>query len=377
LIAYTYSYDPAGNHLDQITAMRDHVDSLRAAYDLWDPLCNRFPLCKDKDCVWPGDFDHNSIVDHRDLLMVGAWNGHTGFTRYDGLVSWRGHVSDEWSSTINGINAKHGDGDGNGIIDEDDLTWNKEYYWFTNPYYHKDEQFPQGPEIYLTSNPMMANGAIRSINVNAGIPLQNVLGMAYELDFDTSLYTLIPIRISNCPSDTNIICLGTQFNPVDPRFNITPAYAFVTTDHEPLQFSTGALFDRYFGGLRLKPNITLADLPDTIIIRLKNLIAIDPDGNDLHFGSNVLKVPNYLITGTSGPATNEPYVFLYPNPADQHISIDTELDSDVLIFNLQGQWMKKVNAADMHKIIDISGLPAGLYFLKYSGIGGTYKFVKQ
>ncbi|MBK9982664.1 MAG: hypothetical protein IPP15_09620 [Saprospiraceae bacterium] len=43
--------------------------------------------------------------------------------------------------------------------------------------------------------------------------------------------------------------------------------------------------------LSLKSGLTYDDLPDSIVIRLRNLIAIDPDGNDLHIGSE----PSYFI----------------------------------------------------------------------------------
>lgn len=51
------------------------------------------------DCVWPGDFDKNGIVDHRDYLMWGVFNSHTGAAR-DGQISWRGHTGEDWSDTF-------------------------------------------------------------------------------------------------------------------------------------------------------------------------------------------------------------------------------------------------------------------------------------
>jgi hypothetical protein len=58
--------------------------------------------------------------------------------------------------------------------------------------------------------------------------------------------------------------------------------------------------------------------------------------NDLHFGSNILKVPNYLLTGTNDPDRSQPDIYIYPNPANQTISIKSVLNSDIHIFNLQG-----------------------------------------
>ena len=376
--AYIYSHDPNGGYLDQITAMYNNVDSLKTLLSTnFDQPCTSIRLCSGTNCVWPGDFDHNNIADHRDILTWGLFKDYSGSER-NGLISWRGHYGEDWNGSASGINAKHGDGNGNGKVEISDLEINAEHFRYTNRYYQGHDTFPEGPELVLSSNPMNSDGRIRSISVKAGIDLQNVLGLAYELDYDTSLYDLLPLRLPRCPADSNIICYGTgDYYPIDPEFSVTPTYAFVTTNHQPLSIPKGFEFDRMLGGLWLRPNVKPEDVPDTVIIRLKNIVAIDPNGNDLHFGSNTLKVPNNIITGITNLEQSPSLVRIYPNPADQSISIETELESNVLIFNLQGQMIKKVIANDIHDPIDISLLSAGLYFLQFTGIGGTYKFVKQ
>jgi len=154
-------------------------------------------------------------------------------------------------------------------------------------------------------------------------------------------------------------------------------YGYVKTNHMPDTIQNGFRIQRSLQGLKLKTEFSIHDLPDTIVIRLKNLIAIDPNGNDLHIGSNILKVPNYLITGTNDPGINELSVIIYPNPANQSISIDSELKSDCNVINLQGQVIKKIPASGIHKPIDISTLNPGLYILQFLETGQAYKFIKQ
>jgi len=377
--AYIYNYDPSGGQLDQITRMYNNVDSLKTLYGSFDfdQHCTPFPICQDPDCVWPGDFDHNNIADHRDLLTWGVLKDFSGPGR-NGLVSWRGHYGEDWNEDLSGINAKHSDGDGNGKIDLNDLTINEDHFRLTNRFYQKNDQYPEGPEIVLAANPMMSNGRITNIFVKAGVELQNILGLAFEIDFDTSLYVNQQIRIRNCPSDSNIVCFGTtNYAPADPNNILSPEYAFVATNHQPISIYKGYLFDRLAGGLKLKPGISIYDLPDTVVIRLKNLIAIEPDGNDLYIGSNILKIPNYLITGTADPGTNEYSVSIYPNPANHSISIETELESDGNIINLQGQVVKKILESDIHEPIDISYLSPGFYILQMLENGKAYKFIKE
>ena len=78
---------------------------------------------------------------------------------------------------------------------------NIRHYLYTNPYYEPQDLFPAGPEIELTSRPMAPNGQIKDIGIRAGIDFDNVLGLAYEIDFDTSIYTLNEaLRIPICPA---------------------------------------------------------------------------------------------------------------------------------------------------------------------------------
>jgi hypothetical protein len=73
-----FHHDPNGGHLDQITKMFDNVDSLVNSLQFLNSVCSTYPLCMDKDCVWPGDFNKDKIVDYRDLLYWSVVDGETG-----------------------------------------------------------------------------------------------------------------------------------------------------------------------------------------------------------------------------------------------------------------------------------------------------------
>ena len=376
--AYTFHQDSTLNALEQLGFMYTNIDSLLKIVPNIGVHCQLFPTCLGRDCVWPGDFNHNGIADHYDLLYWGVALDSVGAKRA-GLINWIGHYSDAWSLTLpDNLNAKHADANGNGRVTNEDLERNETHFLFTNPFYSKRDTFPLGPELSISAFPMDTNGDIRRINIYAQKDIPNVLGIAFELDYDTTFFRLNQSAFIFFPVDTNIIFFksGEYLSNNDVSLS-EGRYAYVKTNHLPDTIHNGFQILFSVRGLALKDGFTIMDLPDTIVIRLKNLIALDPHGNDLHIGANTIKIPNYLLTGIHDFESSSSTVVIYPNPADQTISIETELESDLLIFNSQGQLMKKINRADIHRPIDISALSPGLYILQILETGQAFKFVRE
>ena len=371
--AYTFHQDLSLNHLDQIGFMYANIDSLLTYIEDIEKTCTRFPVCSNEDCVWPGDFDHNGIADHFDLLYWGVMKDSTGSMR-DGLINWNGHFADPWSLELpTGLNSKHGDGNGDGITNLDDLDRNLAHFLLTNPYYEPHSLYPEGPEIIITSESNPELTAFRNIQIHAGTAIPNVLGLAYQLDYDTSLYDIRSLRIPLCPLDSNIICITDEiYNPGPENNDRNTRYAFVKTDHATFDIEEGFLFDRVFGGLVLKENVSPDDVPDSVVIRLKNLIAIDAEGNDLHIGSMPLVFYKEDITDIQDLHRDE--LLIYPNPANNEIYIDAPENSVVEIISLQGEIVDQhVLKAD--KKISVINYHPGMYVVRIPSLARIAKVV--
>jgi len=374
-IAYTFHQDSSLNALDQLGFMYNNIDSLLEIVNQIGVHCQLSPTCTGKDCVWPGDFNHNGIADHYDLLYWGVMLDSIG-DRRDGVITWAGHAANPWTLTLpDNLNAKHGDGNGDGKIDINDLERNEAHFTFTNPYYIKADHYPPGPEVGI-SGTLDATGRIKFITIKAKQKIEDVLGLAFEFDYDTNFYVTNPIGLPHYPIDSSLVVFS------EPHYIIGTAdagsstlYAFVKSDHEAISIEDGFIIQQYPFGLRLKSGVTFDDLPDTITLRLKNLIALDAQGNDLHIGSEPLLLLKEQVTDIFEPVESD--VIIYPNPSSNSIFIETELESDILIFNSQGQVMKKINHADIHQPVDIATLSPGLYILQLLQTGKAYKFVKE
>lgn len=367
--AYIYNYDSLGNQLDQITKMYNNVDALIATLPSLEQDCSTYPVCLGPNCIWPGDFDHNGIADHRDYLFWGAMNGQTGAKRI-GLTSWRGQYGEDWNNIFGNINAKHGDADGNGVVNIKDIEFNSLNLSSTNKYYVEEFNYPPGSDIVLKANSTLDSyGKIVSFSVQAGHDLHNVLGIAFELEFDTTVYNLATSQFLRFwPQDSSRLIFNTGVGTAE----YTKA-SFVQTDNTEIPIDSNSLFIYSLTSISLKPG---QPIPDSTVIRIRNLIGVDSQGNDLNLGSEPLTIYRDGFTGTSHPTNALSRVLIYPNPTNQFIFLETELSSDILIFNLQGQELKKIPASQIHDPIDITSLIPGFYIVKILKTGQTCKFIK-
>lgn len=68
------------------------------------------------------------------------------------------------------------------------------------------------------------------------------------------------------------------------------------------------------------------------------------------------------IDENSKPTSN--LIEMFPNPANNKLTIEASQKTDIVILNLKGQIIKRINAAEKQTTIDISDLARGMYFIK-------------
>ena len=72
--------------------------------------------------VWPGDANTDKLVDATDLLPIGIAYGETGPVRNSPSLVWTAQPAQGWSRYLaNGVDYKHCDSDGNGVVDSMDI----------------------------------------------------------------------------------------------------------------------------------------------------------------------------------------------------------------------------------------------------------------
>src|SRR6185295_456174 len=73
--------------------------------------------------VWPGDCNYDLTVDNTDFLYLGlAWND-TGSIRVGATINYTAQPATDWvNSFSSGVNHKHADTNGDGVVDANDAT---------------------------------------------------------------------------------------------------------------------------------------------------------------------------------------------------------------------------------------------------------------
>jgi hypothetical protein len=220
---------------------------------------------------------------------------------------------------------------------------------------------------------MDSSGSVKSFSIRTGTKIENVIGLAYELEYDTSIFRYNSL-ITSWPGDSDfLLYTSLAYGQVSNFLSHSFRYAGVQTDHTGIVIPANVNFQRTLtSGFYLKPGLTLADVPDSSIFRLRNLIAIDPEGNDLHIGSEPLVVYKEGFTGISDPEKDD--IIIYPNPTRDLLYV--EVPNDVLgeLLNVQGQLLKQIHLSSKSPI-DVSGLNPGIYLLRMHGSSHIYKIV--
>ena len=376
---YIFHQDTSLSHLEQFGAMYANVEIMADMVTDLDNACESFPVCVDKDCVWPGDFNHDNIADYRDLLYWGVSKGVSGSPR-NGLISWRGHYADDWANYMaDGTNAKHQDADGDSVIDGWDLQQNIINYAKTTPDYVANDLYPSGPELAILSEPMDEQGDIGFIRVVCQEPLNDIYGIAFELEFDTFYYTYTNL-FQRQPLDSLGVCFVADSEM--PYYSFYPGekpgdtrYSFVSIAHENFSIPVGFTFLRIPFGLKEKNQIPVQYLPSSTILRLKNIVAINKEGQKIPIGADPYVVSNPFSNATNQPkATN---TNVYPNPATGTIQIEAATESEVQIYSIQGQLVRQLTSSEVEQPVDVSAFTQGVYIFRILATGEAIRVVIQ
>ncbi len=137
--------------------------------------------------VWPGDINYDGIANNQDIIYFGMEFGEVGPLRPNATAEWIGQVAPNWEQILpNGINAKHSDCDGNGIINLLDkevilLNYNSEHEIGKGGFDEND------PPLYLEMPSTVDPGQLVEVPIFLGseeIPAPEIYGLAFSLEYN-------------------------------------------------------------------------------------------------------------------------------------------------------------------------------------------------
>ncbi len=156
-------------------------------------------ICLDyDDDVWPGDADFDNMARHTDVLAIGLAYGAQGPARDTINIDWDGKPAADWPQAFSGgTNYKHADCNGDGFVDSTDVEAVSANYGLTHgtpAVLPPHPGAPSDPPLYFDwpDWSTLSPGQQVVIPLNLGLadnPVNDLYGLAFELDVDTSRFS--------------------------------------------------------------------------------------------------------------------------------------------------------------------------------------------
>ncbi len=314
--------------------------------------------------VWPGDIDYDNVANHFDVLNLGVAFGQDGPERGDFSNEWNAMPAAPWDKEFkNGINYKHADCNGDGVVNEDDKAAIAMNYDLTHgevePYFPLDPT-DLDPQIFVDF-PIdidFTPGSTVEIPIRLGtldIPVDDLYGVAFTVSFTENAFQNNQLEFvyeSNWfgESGGEVLFLNRN-NPDEQEIEI----AISRTNQTDI---SGEGVIGYIIGI-------IDDIAGigTLEMNVQKIKAI----NHLE-EEKALRNPSSSIAFTA--STNDPTLLnglgVFPNPASTHIYVQHEnlAIQSLQLYNILGQNIPLNTTNSANKKLDVSHLTSGIYFLQ-------------
>lgn len=330
--------------------------------------------------VWPGDCNYDLTANMADALHIGLAYGATGATRPAATNGWYAQPMTDWSQNYVNCNYKHGDTNGDGVIDVNDTLAISLNYGLNHPY--QFEVLNPAPataptlELDCTVDTVGLQTLVQ-INVllgNSTIPVDSLYGISFRI---TSESGLIDTNLTAINANTS--WLGNQGNDMftfQKHFQSSAIVDFTEVRNDLINVNNGS------GNIATLFIVTTDNLSGIAVcdFTLSDVTAVTVSQEYLQLNL----VNDSLVIDPSVPAgliETEPTAQLnvYPNPASETIIVETsEVVKEIEIFDLTGRRVLGVSPTSNRTVINTIELPQGTYNLKCTnntGVSSTYQLM--
>jgi hypothetical protein len=327
--------------------------------------------------VWPGDANHDSIVDNNDLLSVGLNYNNAGISRDSTTNMWIAQFCPEWLSfQMDSINMKHADCNGDGDVNSLDTVAIMANYGATHA--KKKERIQNGKSTAALSviphSPYYTASDTAKFDIVAGSisnPVNALYGIAYDIYIDPLFIksgTLKFSHVSNWLGDpaANALSLSKEFESSGFIEN-----AIIRMD-KANQTGYGKI-----GELKFVVDPNLVDV-DTMNITIIYYNAVDATGHAITF--TVQDTSSIVSPITTSLIENTSYGFeVFPNPTNDLLNVLLHEKAIIEIYTINGQIIKTITHDSGETSINIRDFVSGVYIVRAKTDKEivTKKFIKE
>ena len=329
--------------------------------------------CTPEECLWPGDANRNGICNNMDILWIGLAHQDNigGPERENAVFSWTPQSPpSNWDGffPVSGINYKYADVDGSGWIDGGDSGIFPELYGQVN------DQFTSflGSEIlgddlfFIPSNPNPAPGETVEISIHLGTadnPITDIYGIAFTIDFDTSIVQENETIFTNeggwmNTTEDNLYTFNKQFAPAGI---IKPEFAYVSQDGQSMSgfgeiCKMDIVIEDILIGLDGEPVDSIA-----LDLKFKRVLGLNAEEEDMLI---TIAQTTMVVTATEEVLLPITDIKVLSQTKNQRIFIQSDSKiNQALLINTSGQTIYRRSPHGTELEIFTTGFPAGIYFL--------------
>lgn len=334
--------------------------------DCFREIALRFPECADESDVWPGDANKDNIANYIDLINVGVAYGSRGLARAERTTDWASIPGSAWSQFFaNGLNYKHADCNGDGIVDARDIGIILANYNKTNGQVEIPDTLPAtdlDPPIRLELPPGGHMGStdprlnIPIILGDAERPVEDIYGLAFVIEFN-------PEHINPATIDVEILTSwmgvpGVNLAGVDytDARNGRIEIAISRTDQNEVSG---------YGPIAMLRGIKddIAGIRTEIYLRHGRRTRIDLEEEGIGGGDFELSFTDPVTDPGLVDLRNS--LSVYPNPSSDMVRVVTSLEvpiEEIQVIGTDGRTLTGV--VRNSEWISIKDLPEGIYVLR-------------
>ena len=342
--------------------------------------------CDQLDCVWPGDANGDGIASLEDLINIGVGFGMTGPPRDSISYDWDAQTATDWpEESVDGINYKHFDCNGDGTIGISDIPAIQNNYVMLENGVSITESNGIPITLSFDVDTVVITEEGQYLEVNAGINfgsnnylMEEVYGVVFYLTYNKHYVV--------------------ETTPPDFTYNDNSFFGDLTTtlpmarnipDEGQMDIALARRNGENITGQGRIASVKFIIDADIIDGRVENegemfavgvnvVKAVDFDGNELDISlpeepTGVFFV-NGIVTNTK-EILNDTQFEAFPNPVNEtlRINLDESLHPEQIeLFNLLGERVFFMETSSQQEELNVSQLASGIYVLKVEtkeGIG--------
>jgi len=331
--------------------------------------------------VWPGDANSDFTANIYDLLPIGLAYGYTGPSRPFATNNWTGQAGNDWAwDFVSGVNFKHADCDGNGVIDINDTTAIVQNY---GQLHAKQQEELRGSVMdpvlqFISFDDTVTAGSTITIPIHLGTtqqPADDVYGIAFSVFYDPTLVVADSITITYPNS-----WLGTLGNEmISLEYNIPTAGQIDIGISRTTQLAINGSGEICQVNIVMQDDITGKDLfTAPLTFGFGGALMINASGLPLPLNTEDLTIVAKQATAIN-ELDNTLQASVYPNPATDVVSISSpgnQLEG-ITLYNVLGAKVMEQSISGLSQAqINISTLAPGVYTAEIKDLSGKTKLCR-